>query len=140
VPLPSFYIQGDIDYKEGNYISYDMIPIKALFLLVYFTYISIYIAIYIMGNTLKPSGVFWKMGQVLVCVTYISIDIAIYILGNTLKPSGVFWKMGRVLVCVGGGGGLLGPPESMRLGTRGTNPGHSQNSSHVHKNLQHVAF
>jgi hypothetical protein len=37
----SFYIQGGQGYKEGNRVSYNMIPIRTLSLLAYFTYIFI---------------------------------------------------------------------------------------------------
>jgi hypothetical protein len=47
---PSFYIQGG-GYKEGNRVIYNMIPIRTLSLLVYFTYIFIYIIIYDLGST-----------------------------------------------------------------------------------------
>jgi hypothetical protein len=51
VPLPSFYIQGGQGYKEGNRVSYNMIPIRTLSLLAYFTYIFIDIIIYILGTS-----------------------------------------------------------------------------------------
>jgi hypothetical protein len=38
---PSFYMQGGRGYKKGNRVSYDMIPIRNLSLLAYFTYIII---------------------------------------------------------------------------------------------------
>jgi hypothetical protein len=58
VPPPSFYIQGGRGYKEGNRVGYNMIPIRTLSLLAYFTYISIDIVIYALGNTSWSSGIF----------------------------------------------------------------------------------
>jgi hypothetical protein len=55
---PSFYIQGGRGYKEGNRVSYNMIPIRTLSLLSYFTYISIDIITYALGNTSWSSGRF----------------------------------------------------------------------------------
>jgi hypothetical protein len=55
---PSFYIQGGRDYKEGNRVGYNMIPIRILYLLVYFTYISIDIDIYTLGSMTWSSGTF----------------------------------------------------------------------------------
>jgi hypothetical protein len=46
---PSFYIQGGRGYKEGNQLSYNMISIRILYLLAYFTYIFIDIIIYALG-------------------------------------------------------------------------------------------
>jgi hypothetical protein len=37
----TFYIQGGRGYKEGNWVCYNVIPIRTLSLLDYFTYISI---------------------------------------------------------------------------------------------------
>jgi hypothetical protein len=48
---PSFYIQGMRGYKEGNRVGYNMILIKTLYLLIYFTYILIDIIIYALGST-----------------------------------------------------------------------------------------
>jgi hypothetical protein len=54
VPLgclyPFFYIQGGRGYKEGNRVSYNMIPIRTLSLLPYFTYIFIDISINALGS------------------------------------------------------------------------------------------
>jgi hypothetical protein len=51
VPLPLLlYLSGQV-YKKGNRVSYDMILIRTLSLLIYFTYISIDIIIYALGNT-----------------------------------------------------------------------------------------
>jgi hypothetical protein len=46
VPLPLLLYQGGGGYKEGNRVGYNMIPIRTLSLLVYFTYIFIDIIIY----------------------------------------------------------------------------------------------
>jgi hypothetical protein len=51
----SFYIQGR-GYKEGNRIGYNMILIRTLSLLTYFTYIFIDIVIYALGSTSWSSG------------------------------------------------------------------------------------
>jgi hypothetical protein len=51
-------------YKEGNQVGYDMIPIRTLSLLAYFTYISIDIIIYALGSTSWFSGIFWMVGRV----------------------------------------------------------------------------
>jgi hypothetical protein len=48
---PSFYIQGGRGYKEGNRVGYNMIPIRTLSLLTYYTYISIDIIVYTLDNT-----------------------------------------------------------------------------------------
>jgi hypothetical protein len=48
---PSFYMQGGRGYKERNQVSYNMIPIKTLSLLAYFTYIFIDTIIYALGST-----------------------------------------------------------------------------------------
>jgi hypothetical protein len=64
--MSSFYIQGGRGYKEGNRFGYNMIPIRTLSPLAYFTHVSIDIAIYVLGNMLVPSRVFWKMDQALV--------------------------------------------------------------------------
>jgi hypothetical protein len=48
---PSFYIQGKRGYKEGNWVGYNVITIKTISLLDYFTYISIDIIIYALGST-----------------------------------------------------------------------------------------
>jgi hypothetical protein len=45
---PSFYIQGGRGYREGKRVDYNMIPIRTLSLLVYFTYIYIDIIIYVL--------------------------------------------------------------------------------------------
>jgi hypothetical protein len=48
---PSFYIQRGRGYKEGNRVGYNMIPIRTLSLLAYYTYISIDIIVYTLDNT-----------------------------------------------------------------------------------------
>jgi hypothetical protein len=62
---PSFYIQGGRGYKEGNRVGYNMIPIRILSLLAYFTYIFMDIIIYALGNTSWSSGIFWMVGRVI---------------------------------------------------------------------------
>jgi hypothetical protein len=42
---------GGLSYKEGNRIGYNMIPIRILSLLTYFTYIFIDIIIYALEST-----------------------------------------------------------------------------------------
>jgi hypothetical protein len=49
VRLPSFYIQGGRGFTKGNRVSYNMIPIRTLSLLAYFTHIFIDIIIYAFG-------------------------------------------------------------------------------------------
>jgi hypothetical protein len=51
VPLPLLLYLSEQGYKKGNRVSYDMILIRTLSLLIYFTYISIDIIIYVLGNT-----------------------------------------------------------------------------------------
>jgi hypothetical protein len=55
---PSFGIQGGGGYKEGNRVGYNMIIIRTLSLLVYFTYIFIDIIIYALGSTPLSSRIF----------------------------------------------------------------------------------
>jgi hypothetical protein len=43
---PSFYIQVGQCYKEDNRVGYNMIPIRTLSLVAYFTHIFMYIIIY----------------------------------------------------------------------------------------------
>jgi hypothetical protein len=52
VSLPLLLYPRGRGYKEGNRVSYDMIPIRTLSLLAYFTYISIDIIIYALENML----------------------------------------------------------------------------------------
>jgi hypothetical protein len=61
---PSFYIQGGRGYKEGNRVGYNMISIRTLSLLAYFTYIFIDIIIYALGSTSWSSRFFWMVGRV----------------------------------------------------------------------------
>jgi hypothetical protein len=60
VPLPllSYPRGGGQDYKEGNLVGYNMIPIKTLSLLAYFTYIFIDIIIYALESTAWSSRIF----------------------------------------------------------------------------------
>jgi hypothetical protein len=46
---PPFIFKGQ-GYKEGNRVSYNMIPIRTLSLFTYFTYIFIDIIIYALGS------------------------------------------------------------------------------------------
>jgi hypothetical protein len=62
---PSFYIQAGRGYKEGNQVSYNMIPIRTLSLLAYFTYIPIDIIIYALGSVSWSSEIFWVVGRVI---------------------------------------------------------------------------
>jgi hypothetical protein len=59
---PSFYIQGERGYKEGNQVSYNMISIKILYLLDYYIYIFIDMIIYALGSMSWSSGIFWMVG------------------------------------------------------------------------------
>jgi hypothetical protein len=58
---PSYYVQGGEGYKEGSRVGYNMIPIRTLSLLFYFTYISMDIIIYALGSTSWSSGIFWMV-------------------------------------------------------------------------------
>jgi hypothetical protein len=60
-----FISKGVRGYKEGNGVGYNMIPIRTLSLLAYFTYIFIDIIIYTLGSMSWPSGIFWMVGQVI---------------------------------------------------------------------------
>jgi hypothetical protein len=64
---PSFYIQGggEVTWK-CNLVSYNMIPIRTLPLLAYFTYYFIDIIIYALGSTPWSSIIFWMVGRVVV--------------------------------------------------------------------------
>jgi hypothetical protein len=65
VPLPLLsYVRGR-GYKEGNRIGYNMILIRTLSLLSYFTYIFIDTIIYTFGSTPWSSGIFWMVGRVI---------------------------------------------------------------------------
>jgi hypothetical protein len=46
-------------------VGYNMIPIRTLSILVYFTYIFIDIIIYALGIMLGSSGIFWMVGRVI---------------------------------------------------------------------------
>jgi hypothetical protein len=62
---PSFYIQGGRGYKEGNRAGYNMISIKTLSLLAYFTYIFIDITIYSLESMPWSSRIFQMVGRVI---------------------------------------------------------------------------
>jgi hypothetical protein len=51
-------------YKEGNRVNYNMITIRTLFLLTYFTYIFIDIIIYVLRSMTWSSRIFWMVGRV----------------------------------------------------------------------------
>jgi hypothetical protein len=51
MPLPLVLYTRGWGYKEGNRVGYNMISIRNLSLFAYFTYVSIDIAIYALGNT-----------------------------------------------------------------------------------------
>jgi hypothetical protein len=57
VHLPLLLYPGGQGYKEGNRVGYNMIPIRTLSLLAYFTNI----AIYALGSTPWSSGIFWMV-------------------------------------------------------------------------------
>jgi hypothetical protein len=65
VPLLLLLYPRGRDYKEGNRVGYNMILIRTLSLLVYFTDISIDIIIYVLGSTAWFSGIFWMIGRVI---------------------------------------------------------------------------
>jgi hypothetical protein len=58
------FISWGRGYKEDNRVSYNMIPIRTLSLLDYFTYIFIDILIYALVSTSWFSGIFWMVGRV----------------------------------------------------------------------------
>jgi hypothetical protein len=62
VPLPLLLYPRGQDYKEGNRVSYNIIPIRTLSLLAYFTYIYIYIIIYTLGSMSWSFRIFWMAG------------------------------------------------------------------------------
>jgi hypothetical protein len=53
------------DYKESNQLGYNMIPIRTLSLLTYFTYIFIDIIIYTLWSTSRSFRIFWMVGRVI---------------------------------------------------------------------------
>jgi hypothetical protein len=58
VPLPLLLYPRDRGYKEGNRVGCNMISIRTLSLLVYFTYNFIDIIIYALGSMQWPYRVF----------------------------------------------------------------------------------
>jgi hypothetical protein len=62
-PLPLVLYPRGWGYKEGNWVSYNMVSITTLSLLGYFTYIFIDIIIYALECTPWPSGIFQKVGH-----------------------------------------------------------------------------
>jgi hypothetical protein len=64
VPLPLLLCPRRRGYKEGNRLGYNMITIKTLSPLAYFTYIFIDIIFYAMESTSWSSGIFWMVGRI----------------------------------------------------------------------------
>jgi hypothetical protein len=64
VPLPLLLYPRGQGYKEGNRIGYNMISIRTLSLLIYFTYIPIDIIIYALWSKPRSSRIFWMVGRV----------------------------------------------------------------------------
>jgi hypothetical protein len=64
VLLPILLYPRGRGYKDGNRVGYNMILISTSSLLAYFTYILIYINIYVLGSTSLSSGIFWMVGRV----------------------------------------------------------------------------
>jgi hypothetical protein len=62
---PPFISKRGWGYKEGNWVGYNMILIRTLSLLTYFTYIFIDIIIYVLGSTLWSSEIFWIVGRII---------------------------------------------------------------------------
>jgi hypothetical protein len=52
--------------KEGKWVGYNMISIRTLSLLAYFTYISIDIIIYALVSMSWSSRIFWMVGRIIV--------------------------------------------------------------------------
>jgi hypothetical protein len=64
VPLPLLlYLRGGRGYKEDNRVGYNIILIRTLSLLIYFTYIHIDIIIYAFASTPWFSEIFWMVGR-----------------------------------------------------------------------------
>jgi hypothetical protein len=61
--LPLLLYARGRGYNEGNRVGYNMILIRTLSLLDYFTYIFIDIIIYAWGSTTWSSGIFWMVGH-----------------------------------------------------------------------------
>jgi hypothetical protein len=59
LPLPVLLYPRGLNYKEGNRVGYDMVPIRTLSLLACFTYISIDMISYALGTMSWSSGIFW---------------------------------------------------------------------------------
>jgi hypothetical protein len=64
VPLPLFSYPRGQGYKEGIRIGYNMISIRTLSLVTYFTYIFIDIIIYALGSKPWSSRIFQMVGRV----------------------------------------------------------------------------
>jgi hypothetical protein len=65
LPLPLLLYPRGSGYNEGNQVNYNMIPIRTLSLLAYFTYIFIDIIFYALGSTSWSSEIFWMVGRVI---------------------------------------------------------------------------
>jgi hypothetical protein len=66
MPLPLLLYPRGRGYKEGNQVGYNIIPIRTLSLLAYFTYILINIIIYTLGSKAWSSGILQMVGLVIV--------------------------------------------------------------------------
>jgi hypothetical protein len=65
VPLPLLLYLRGVRLRGSNRVGYNMIPIRTLSLLVYFTYIFMDIIIYALESMPWSSGIFWMMGRVI---------------------------------------------------------------------------
>jgi hypothetical protein len=65
VLLPLLLYPRARGYKEGNRVSYNMIPFRTLSLRAYFTYIFIDIIMYALGSTSWSSAIFRMVGRVI---------------------------------------------------------------------------
>jgi hypothetical protein len=59
---PPFISKGGRGYKESNRVAYNIVSIRTLSLLAYFTYIFIDIIIYALRSTPCSSRIFWMVG------------------------------------------------------------------------------
>jgi hypothetical protein len=64
VPLHLLLYTRGRCYKEGNRVGYNMIPIRTLSLLIYFTNIFIDIIIYVVESMTWSSRIFWMVDRV----------------------------------------------------------------------------
>jgi hypothetical protein len=63
VPLPLLLYPRGRDYKKGNRVGYNIIPIRTLSLLTYFTYI--FIDIYVLESVPWSSRIFQMVGRII---------------------------------------------------------------------------